>query len=615
MSASLRQVAFIDFETKSIQVRPDYPPKPVGCAIKLPGKPGQYLAWGHPVENNTTELEAQKLLASIWSEYDISMHNAKFDLDVGFTHLDLPMPATENWHDTMILAYLDDPHAHALQLKVLSEKLLKRIPVERDELKEWILRNVPDIKPSEWGAHISKAPGGLVGKYAIGDVEMTEGLFELLYERVQQAGMSDAYFRERDLIPILLESERIGIKVDVKKLHKDLKQYQKLLNQINLWVCSELFAPITMNIDSSDELAAALDKSGKADNWALTPTGKRSTSKASLANAISDPNLSMMLDYRSTLVNYIRNFMQPWYETAKLTNGWIYTQWLTTKQEEKGGSRTGRLSSTPNLQNVPSMERMQISMEKFQILFEKQDWLLPLPHVRSYVIPDQEDWVLIDRDYSQQEPRVLAHFEDGGLCAAYQKDPRMDIYIFGVKQVFDLTGITLTRKMLKTLILAIMYGVGLGKLADNMKCTVDEARKFKYALLLALPGIQALTKDLQSRGKMNLPMRTWGGRVYFVEPPRLFEGQVRDFGYKLVNYLIQGSSADITKEAMLRYHKQRKHGRLVLTVHDELLATCPKEHWEEEMQILERCMSSIELDVPLVSDGAMGYYWGALSDV
>jgi DNA polymerase I-like protein with 3'-5' exonuclease and polymerase domains len=427
--------------------------------------------------------------------------------------------------------------------------------------------------------------------------------------------MSDAYFRERDLIPILLESERIGIKVDVKKLHKDLKQYQKLLNQINLWVCSELIAPITMNIDSSDELAAALDKSGKADNWALTPTGKRSTSKASLANAISDPNLSMMLDYRSTLVNYIRNFMQPWYETAKLTNGWIYTQWLTTKQEEKGGSRTGRLSSTPNLQNVPSMERMQISMEKFQILFEKQDWLLPLPHVRSYVIPDREDWVLIDRDYSQQEPRVLAHFEDGGLCAAYQKDPRMDIYIFGVKQVFDLTGITLTRKMLKTLILAIMYGVGLGKLADNMKCTVDEARKFKYALLLALPGIQALTKDLQSRGKMNLPMRTWGGRVYFVEPPRLFEGQVRDFGYKLVNYLIQGSSADITKEAMLRYHKQRKHGRLVLTVHDELLATCPKEHWEEEMQILERCMSSIELDVPLVSDGAMGYYWGALSDV
>jgi DNA polymerase I-like protein with 3'-5' exonuclease and polymerase domains len=129
--------------------------------------------------------------------------------------------------------------------------------------------------------------------------------------------------------------------------------------------------------------------------------------------------------------------------------------------------------------------------------------------VRSYVTADGPEDVLIDRDYSQQEPRVLAHFEDGDLCEAYQNDPRMDIYIFGVNQVYELTGIQLTRKMLKTLILAIMYGVGLAKLAKNMGCTIDEARSFKSALLLALPGIGALTKDLQKRARQNLPMRTW----------------------------------------------------------------------------------------------------------
>jgi DNA polymerase I-like protein with 3'-5' exonuclease and polymerase domains len=610
-----REVAFVDFETEAIQPRPHYPPKPVGCAVLYPNGTSRYLSWGHPTNNNITEAEAKEILEYVWKEYSICFHNGKFDLEVAEKHLGLTIPDADDWHDTMLLAYLNDPHSTTLALKPLAELILNRQPDERDAVRDWVLANVPDVTPSKWGAYIAKAPGDLVGEYAVGDVEMTAGLFRELFEKVAAADMLAAYHREKELIPVLLQSEAIGIKVDVVKLGKDITKYQELLSKIHTWVCDELKCAYSTNLDSSDELAIALDKSGKAANWMLTPTGKRSTSKASLANAIGDPMLSMMLDYRSTLNNYMRNFMLPWFATATETNGWIYTQWHSTKQEDKGGSRTGRLASTPNLQNVPSMERMGISMEKFEPLFKKETWLLPLPHVRSYVTADEQDWVLIDRDYSQQEPRVLAHFEDGDLCAAYQQNPRMDIYIFGIKQVKELTGIDLTRKMLKTLILAIMYGVGLGKLADNMKCTVEDARKFKQALLQALPGIQMLTKDLQRRGKLNLPMRTWGGRVYYVEPPKLFDGQVRDFGYKLVNYLIQGSSADITKEAMIRYSKARKHGRLVLTVHDELLATCPKEHMEAEMEILSNCMSSIELDVPLVSDGAVGYYWGALDDV
>jgi DNA polymerase I-like protein with 3'-5' exonuclease and polymerase domains len=95
----------------------------------------------------------------------------------------------------------------------------------------------------------------------------------------------------------------------------------------------------------------------------------------------------------------------------------------------------------------------------------------------------------------------------------------------------------------------------------------------------------------------------------------LVNGKIQEYGYKLVNYLIQGSSADITKEAMVRYYRKKKHGRLVLSVHDELVVSCPKEHWESEMEILKSCMDSIELDVLLVSDGSFGFYWGALEDV
>jgi len=54
------------------------------------------------------------------------------------------------------------------------------------------------------------------------------------------------------------------------------------------------------------------------------------------------------------------------------------------------------------------------------------------------------------------------------------------------------------------------------------------------------------------------------------------DGQVRDFGYRLFNYLIQGSSADITKEAVLRYDRSKKHGRLMLTVHDQIWSVALK---------------------------------------
>lgn len=348
----------------------------------------------------------------------------------------------------------------------------------------------------------------------------------------------------------------------------------------------------------------------------MTPTGKRSTSKESLKGAITDEYLSMMLDYRSTLANYVRNFMEPWYKVACI-HGVIFTQWHSTKQEEKGGSRTGRLSSTPNLQNVPSLERWKEANDRFAPLYKKYKWLADLPIVRNYIVAPQ-GYKMLARDYSQQEPRTLAHFEDGVLCAAYKKNPRMDIYVYGVGVVEEMTGILLhkdpkqARKIMKTIILAIMYGLGLGGLAERLGITVDEAKKFRDAILRALPGVRMLTNDLKSRGKSNLPMRTWGGRVYYAEPPKMIEGRMRDFGYKLVNYLIQGSSADMTKEAMIRYEKNKEHGFLLLTVHDELVLLVPEKYAISEMALLKAAMDSVELDAPLVSDGEMGLIWGEL---
>lgn len=608
---------FIDWETKGIELRPKYPPEPVGVAIKYPGRKARYYAFGHPTKNNCTKSEAYAEAEKAFAQHSCE-HNSKFDLDVSEEHVGIPWPDADMFEDTMILAYLDDPHNRNIDLKSLSVKYLNRPPSERDELKEWILANVKvngkPVKPSKWGAHICDAPGDLVGKYACADVEMTAGIFDVLYEKVKAAGMLQAYHREKAVLKVLKDMEKYGIPVDAARLHKDCGIYDDLLNKVDDWIRKYLGADFDM--DKKTQLANALEDSGKASNWALTPTGQRSTSKEAIRNAIDDETLVDMLDYRSTLANYVRNFMGPWV-TMSLETGRIFTQWNSTKQEEGGGSRTGRLSSTPNLQNVPNDEKWAEANARFAKIYKKFKWLKPLPHVRGYIVAP-EGWVFIDRDFSQQEPRVLAHFEDGALCEAYKENPRMDVYKFALKMIYEMTGIVLhadpdfARKMMKTIILAIMYGVGNGKLAIKLGVDVKEAVRFKKAILRALPGLKELTDDLKRRGQAGESMRTWGGRVYYAEPSRMINDQWRDFYYKLVNYLIQGSSADLTKEAMIRYARTTKHGVLLLQVHDQLTALVPVKYAKQEMKILKDAMDLLELDAPLVSDGSIGRNWGEL---
>jgi DNA polymerase I-like protein with 3'-5' exonuclease and polymerase domains len=89
---------------------------------------------------------------------------------------------------------------------------------------------------------------------------------------------------------------------------------------------------------------------------------------------------------------------------------------------------------------------------------------------------------------------------------------------------------------------------------------------------------------------------------------------MRSFEYKLLNYLVQGSSADMTKEAVLRYDAMGGESQLLLTVHDEIVINAPKKIWRAEMVKLKNAMESIEIDVPLLSDGERGYRWTEMKE-
>lgn len=621
----------IDFETMGIEGRPFYPPIPVGVSIKYPSQKAHYYAWGHPTDNNCCYSDAAEALAKAYQHKDgILFQNAKFDVDVAEVHFGLPIPAWDKVHDTMFLLFLDDPHQMELGLKPSAERLLGLPADEQDAVGEWLLEHqpIPGVKISKsrqsdhyFGRYIAYAPGKLVGDYANGDVERTESIFNLLWQKTADRRMLVAYDRERKLMPILLEMERQGLPVDLKRLRGDVAMYNDWRDKLNAWIIKTIKAPADINLDSGAQLVDAMVAAGKADTDLLprTPTGKFQTSKEALLQGVTDKVLLAVLKYRTQINTCLNTFMQPWLRTAEASNGFIYTTWNQIKSpsgDSSVGTRTGRLSSTPNFQNIP---------KQFQPIFDHEapghnlpkcpfKDLPALPKVRSYITPFEGD-VMIDRDYSQQEPRILAHFDGGALMDKYVENPWIDFHDYA-KAELEKMGKFYDRKPVKNTNLGLIYGMGVGKLAERNDMTVEESSELKKAILMLYPGLKQMYSDMKLRAKNKEPIRTWGGREYYCEEPKLIDGHIREFDYKLVNVLIQGSAADCTKEAIIRFDGERKPDwKIILNVHDQITVSVPKKDVKQAMEVLRRTMESVEFDVSILSEGAMSSTnWDELQD-
>jgi DNA polymerase-1 len=598
--------ATVDFETFGIEGRPDYPPAPVGVAIKKWGKKGKYYAWGHPTANNCSRDEAIEALREVW-DGDLLFHHCKFDLDVSETHLGLALPVWEKVHDTTFLLFLADPHQREVGLKPSAHRLLGLAPGERDAVADWLMANQPvegvRITKKTAGKYIAYAPGDIVGAYAVGDDDRTEALFRKLYLSVcHERGMLGAYDRERRLVPILLDMERRGIRVDLRRLRADVKTYSDVVYRLESWVKRRLGVTDGFNLDSGDQLVQALVEANLADPSKMlrTPTGKLSASKESLAAGVLDRQLGASLRYLAALKTCLGTFMGPWLAVAERSGGLIFTNWNQIRGE-RGGTRTGRFSSTPNFQNIPT---------EFEDTFKDVEApfiLPPLPMCRSYVVPCEKGHVLVGRDYSQQEPRILGHFEDGVLCEQYRANPWIDFHDNAKEHLERIFNRTYARKPVKNINLGIIYGEGITALAAKNNDSYEETKQLRDAIYSMYPGLKQMYQDMKRRARMNEPVRTWGGREYYCEPPSFFKGKIVEWDYKMVNVLIQGSAADCTKEGMIRFanHVRRKRNwYIILQVHDEIVVSVPKEDLKEAQELLRECMESVEFDVPILSEGA-----------
>lgn len=599
------KLLILDFETKNISDVPDgQAPEPVGMALSRPRDGVRYMAWGHPTGNNCTIQHARAILFAAVERCDtLVCHNIGFDVSVAHQHMGIILDHLR-WHDTQVMAFHADPHSPSLGLKQLAERYLKMPPEERDAVNDWLIdqKIVRRNAIRQLGANIWQAPGDLVGPYAIGDVLRTRALFQ--HWQAKYVGQ-EGYERDMRATRVGLRMTERGVLLDVPLLKETTARAQEVVEKTHQRIAT-LFGLSSYDPDDKEAKADAIERTFGI-NLPLTATGKRAVNKDVLFDSIPEGEIKALLRYAAAVGYDVKNYLLPWQRAVEVTGGRIHPQWSVTRSDN-GGARSGRLSSSPNFQNLRGEETTAALVEYLQKMMPSDWWT---PPIRGLVIapPGKR---LVGRDYSQIELRLVAHYEDGPMAANYRSDPEWDLHAWVMERVETLFGAKLPRRIAKNIGFGSIYGAGAAPISKQSRITIEEAYAFREMYFKALPSLRDLMDEVQETAKLR-PITTLGNRTYTAEAPRFDPalGRLMRFEYKMLNYLIQPSAADLMKEAMIDCEAYGLP--LVLSVHDEPVSESDDNDAMDHLEAMRVAMEHNDLveriTVPIISNGYVTDRW------
>ncbi len=420
-----------------------------------------------------------------------------------------------------------------------------------------------------------------------------KALYELAYvlnEKLKETEQSSLYYHiEEPLSAVLADMERRGFMVD----REGLAAFSEELGQMCHDYAEAIYfeAGHEFNINSPKQLGEVLFGELKLPVSKKTKTGYSTDAET----------LEKLRPYH-TIVDRILEYRQ----VAKLKS--TYGDGLLKVADEKGRihssfnqtvTATGRLSSSePNLQNIPIRTELGRRM-------------------RQYFIPKNEDYVLVDADYSQIELRLLAAIAgDRNMIEAFASG--VDIHTATASQVFGvpIEGVTPElRKRAKAVNFGIVYGIGGFSLSEDLGVSKYEADRYIQSYMAGYPQISEYLTDIVETAKREGFVTTIFGRRRYIPELSSPKKNIQAFGKRVaMNSPIQGAAADIIKIAMIRVDKAlRESGldaELILQVHDELILQAHKSCAEEAAALLKREMeAAVELAVPLTVEVGVGENW------
>jgi DNA polymerase-1 len=558
----------------------------VGIALTAQEAKGYYVPVAHVEGGQNLELSmVVEKLGPLLGDAGPSKyaHNANYDLTVLAEH---GLDVTPVTCDTMIAEWLLNPSSRNLGLKNLA---WNRLGVEMTPITDLIGSGAKQIT-------MDRVPVKKAAPYACADVDMTLRLAHILEQELKDKALWPLFSEvEIPLVPIVVDMQRIGVKLDVGFLAEMSRQLGERLGELQEEI--EGHVGHAVNINSPKQLSEALfDEMGLALPWMRRGKSGQYSTAADVLEKLrnSHPVIDLILEHRQlsklqgTYVDALPALVNP-------RTGRVHTSYNQT------GSVTGRFSSSnPNLQNIPVRTELGREIR------------------RAFVA--EEGWLLLAADYSQVELRVLAHISgDPAMLSAFARGE--DIHASTAAAIYGVPLVEVTRdqrRVAKMTNFAISYGVTGYGLSERTELSPEEAEAFIQTYFRTYPKIKEYIDRTQEQARQEGYVETLlGRRRYFPElsTKTRVHRQVREAAYRMaINAPIQGTAADILKVAMNRLWRELKArgllSRMILQVHDELVLEVPEAELSQVAPLVVATMEgAYRLDAPLKVDAKVGHNW------
>lgn len=393
---------------------------------------------------------------------------------------------------------------------------------------------------------------------------------------------------EMPLMPILMNMELEGVRLDEVELAKQDKAFVQAMNELEAEV--QTLAGQPFNVNSPRQIGEILFDHLQLDSKAKkTKSGTYTTSEEVLEKyRDKHPIIAKILDYRG-LKKLHSTYITALPALADIT-GHVHTSFNQTI------AATGRLSSSnPNIQNIP------IRTEQGRA-------------IRAAFIPE-EGCTFLSADYSQIELRLMAHFSrDPHLIEAFVSG--MDVHQATAARIAGVALDDVTsdmRRNAKTANFGIIYGISAFGLSERLGISRAEAKSLITGYFSSYPGVKTYMDQVIAKAREHKYVETLMGRRRYLSDIDSQNAIVRGYAERnAVNAPLQGTAADIIKVAMISIDKEIKarglKSRMILQVHDELNFNVPMHELEEMQELVRRCMEDAGkgLLVPL----EVGIGWG-----